>query len=125
MSQTSSLSIRDFQLMVHLGVGEEERGTKQNILIDIELIFRDPPVACHSDEISDTTDYVLLCESLRERLTARSYKTIEKMAKEAFDTLAQVLATRLPEALEIVIKKPQVDIPGLQGGSCFRLRSPL
>ena len=53
----SRLNIRSLELNLHLGWRNKERTDEQVVLLDMEIRFPSPPIACTTDDLQDTVCY--------------------------------------------------------------------
>lgn len=99
-----TIFIRELSLRGKHGVGEAERQTEQEFLIDIEVSF-DTRAAAKSDNIADTLNYSDFRNVARDVVENNTFYLIERLA----DTIAQRLFadTRIA-AVAVSIRKPAV-----------------
>ena len=96
--------IHDLHLRGKHGVGEAERSTEQEFLIDIEAEF-DATNAATSDKIEDTIDYARFREIAREAVEKNSFYLIEKLA----DRIASgILEDARVRKVSVSVRKPAV-----------------
>ena len=94
--------IKGAKFDLHLGVTEEERKTKQQILVDVTLFF-DITAAVSMDDIEKSINYSHVSKRINTIL-AKEYKLIETVA----ETIAQEILTAFPaHKVKICVKKPQ------------------
>ena len=85
-----------------IGVGEPERRTKQEVVLDI-VLHADLRVAGRSDDIADTVDYGVLARSVAEHVAGSSFRLLEALAESVAGVcLADARATRV----HVRIRKP-------------------
>ncbi len=112
----STLQIRGLELCVHLGWPVDEILKKQVVLLDVHIIFAQPPTGCQSDHLSDTYCYSELIKNIRQFTETKEFHLIEFLSRELF----QFIKTRLPQDARMsvrITKHPK--IPGLTQGVCF------
>jgi 7,8-dihydroneopterin aldolase/epimerase/oxygenase len=108
------LQIKQLELMVHLGWPEEERKEKQQIYIDIDIFFPEPPKACETDSLDDTICYDELIKKIKHKIDAQSFKLIEHLAKVIYSEIK----TAIPVDIMVhVYKNPNIE--GLAKGVRF------
>jgi 7,8-dihydroneopterin aldolase/epimerase/oxygenase len=115
-SPFSRLSLHRIELSVHLGWPEEERATKQLVLLDLDIDFAKSPKACETDELNDTLCYADLITHLHYKLATTSFRLIEHLSYEIY----QLIKPHLPKNARLrlhLTKYPP--IPSLKGGVCF------
>lgn len=117
MSIKSSLLIKEFELTVSLGWSDEERAHKQSVLINIELQFQQPPMACQSDELVETHCYDALTDFIYRYTSDKSFRLVEYLAGEIYLIVKKEVGMSIGVKVE-VIKQPE--ITHLNGGVYFR-----
>jgi len=97
--------VPEIRLQARVGVGEEERATAQEILVDVEL-FLDLAPAGRSDDLAATVDYERVCELVDEVARSRPFRLIEAIAEavmaavlERFEVDEALVRVRKPGAL--------------------------
>ncbi|HIJ11082.1 TPA: dihydroneopterin aldolase [Candidatus Woesearchaeota archaeon] len=78
--------LQECSFQAHIGVSDDERNTKQEILIDIEL-HTDITKAAESDNIDDTINYSAVHSLIKEKIDEKPYKLLETLAEELVTTL--------------------------------------
>jgi len=73
--------IKDLRLSCIVGINDDERHEKQEILINI-CIEADLSIPCVSDKIEDTIDYKALKKEVIATVKNSSYFLVEKIAEE-------------------------------------------
>ena len=101
--RTDRIYIRDLLVRCIVGIYEEERRDKQDVIVNIALDaeYRD---ACRSDRIEDTVDYKSLKLRVIELVEASAYFLIERLAEE--------IARICLEPARVVRATVTVDKPG-------------
>lgn len=97
------LRLPTIKISVHLGHEAGERQQAQAISLDIRFKFSQLPMACHSDELSDTICYRQLAEDLQQYCQSQSFKLIEHLAWRLFSYLKAQFSGM--EALSLTVKK--------------------
>lgn len=97
-----SIILYDCSFLCNLGVSEEERKTKQEILIDVE-IFTDISKAASSDEVNDTINYEEVHAVLKDIIEKTEYNLLERIS----DTCAKTLLGSFSlKKVRVTVKKP-------------------
>lgn len=112
----TTLSLRGLKLSVSLGWSAEERLQKQNVMLDIMVRFQEPPKACETDQLNDTSCYAELISILKQYIAEKKFKLIEHLSKDLYDTVKSLLPTTSLVTLRIT-KQPS--IPDLSQGVAF------
>lgn len=73
--------IRDLLLRCIIGINEEERSKKQDVIFNI-TIYTNLKKPCHSDRIEDSIDYKVIKKEIIELVENSSYLLIEKLAEK-------------------------------------------
>jgi len=78
--------MRDLRLEAQIGIYKRERVTTQPISIDLDIGLPDAR-SFTSGKVSDTVDYGVVAERLREELSKRRFGLVEEMAEFIADML--------------------------------------
>ncbi len=73
------IHIRDLLVRCIVGIYDEERAAKQDVVINITL-YADFSAACHSDHIEDTVDYKRIKKQVVAMVENSQYFLLEKLA---------------------------------------------
>jgi FolB domain-containing protein len=84
MTLIGRIFIKDLRTPVRIGVGEEERSTPQEILINISL-WADIENAAKTEDIADTVNYSELQKKVVALASSRDYILLEALANEIAD----------------------------------------
>lgn len=123
-STLSTLEMRDYLLMVHLGCIPEERKEKQSVLISLVFKFATSPAACTTDQLSDTICYAKLSAVMQDHVLNRSFHTIEYLAHSLYEALMDpILSRNQPVQFTLRLHKVNPPIENLKGGVYFELSS--
>ncbi len=112
------LAIQGLQLWVRLGCSEAERAYPQPVEMEIRIVFDKEPVGCRSDQLADVCCYQAVVEGITALTQESSFKLIEFLAAEVFDTVQQQLK-RGEVTLEIAVTKLRSPVPHVQRGMRF------
>lgn len=115
------LTISDLRLWVHLGCSEQEKHHPQAVSIDIQVNFKEPPQAIHTDSLEDAFCYLKAAELIQASLKDKQFNLIEHLASTVYDTLYQGMLQqpKLNMDLVIIVKKLSPPVPGVHGGVSF------
>jgi dihydroneopterin aldolase/D-erythro-7,8-dihydroneopterin triphosphate epimerase len=97
------LFIRDLSLRCIIGIFDEERREKQDVIINI-IIYADLKKACKSDDFNDTIDYKKIKKDIIAFAEKSSFFLIEKLAEEISIIC---LKDKRIQRVDITIDKPQ------------------
>ena len=95
--------IRDLRARCVLGLSEEERREKQDVVVQL-VLFADLRRAGHSDQVADTVDY----RALKKRVLA----LVEGSHFNLVEALAEAIAGACLEEPRVARVRVQVDKPG-------------
>jgi len=96
------IQIQDLLLRTIIGINEEERRNRQDVLINITL-YADTRVAGASDDIEDAVNYRTITKQVIKRVEESSFSLVEKMAAEI---AAICLGELRVEAVDVRVEKP-------------------
>lgn len=99
------IELEKFRIMGIVGVLEQERQNVQPLEFTITL-FLDLSKACESDFLSDTVDYVAVCQLVERIVKNHSDHLIEKLAKRVSDALLQLRPVK-----EVTVKLKKLRAP--------------
>ncbi len=95
-----TLSIHDLEVWTHIGVPEEERKTKQRLLISVAMEL-DASQTGKSDDVLQSINYDDAAKAIR-KMAETERKTIEKFAE---DIAAMILSDFQPISVTVEIQK--------------------
>jgi dihydroneopterin aldolase len=94
--------IKDAPFLCSIGIKEEERVKKQEILIDVEL-FTHIKGAAETDRIEDTVDYTEVYQLIGKEVEKGHFNLIETLAEK----IAQMVLRNFNiERVSVKVKKP-------------------
>jgi D-erythro-7,8-dihydroneopterin triphosphate epimerase len=96
------IQIRDLKTKCIIGINEDERKTKQEIIINLDL-FVNFSKACNSDAIEDTVNYKTLKKEILSLVEGSSFYLLERLASIISKTL---LAHPLIHKVRVQVQKP-------------------
>lgn len=85
---TMRIHIKNLRLMTIIGVHEQERSGKQDVVINIEMEF-DGAKAAESDDIKDTLDYEAAKKRIVEEVEDSSFYLLEKLASRILELVME------------------------------------
>jgi len=112
----SNLHLPNIKQSIHLGVGDDERSTKQDILVSIDIKYSKLPNGCISDNIKDTLDYTQIAERVAKACAEKEYKLIEHLAHAIYVELKGMMKTH---SLCVIINKLSPPHALLGSGAIF------
>ncbi len=96
------IHIRKLFLRCILGINEEERRKKQDVVIDITL-HADLEKACLSDNMDDTVNYKVIKEKAIDVVEGSSYFLVEALAEKV---AAVCIENPRVERVDVTVDKP-------------------
>ena len=99
---TDKIHIRDLALRCIIGINDEERKKKQNVVINITL-YTDLSKASQTDRIEDSVDYKIIKKRIIAAVENSSYFLIEKLAEAIAGTC---LANKKVHLVTVSVDKP-------------------
>jgi len=99
---SDQIVIKDLLLRTIIGINEEERRNRQDVLINITL-HADTRPAGASDDIEDAVNYRTITKRVIERVEESSFYLVEKMAAEI---AAICLEDPRVKAVDVRVEKP-------------------
>lgn len=121
ISNSSILTVRDYQVYVSLGCTQEEQTITQPVLFTCEIIFSGPESLNFekTDQLQDAIDYVEVCLALKRAATRKSHQLIEHLGRNGLIEIIEVLK-RKNSSLHGIVKltsvKVRPPVEGLLGG---------
>jgi dihydroneopterin aldolase/D-erythro-7,8-dihydroneopterin triphosphate epimerase len=99
---TDMIQIRDLHLRTVIGINDEERRNRQDVLINVTL-YADTRAAGRSDDIDDAVNYRTITKQIIALVEGSRYYLVEKMAAEI---AAICLADPRVERAQVRVEKP-------------------
>ena len=99
---SDQIQIKDLLLRTIIGINEEERRNRQDVLINITL-WADTRAAAASDDIEDAVNYRTITKQVIECVEGSNFYLVERMAAEI---AAICLTDPHVEAVDIQVEKP-------------------
>ena len=99
---TDQIQIKDLLLRTIIGINEEERRNRQDVLINITL-YADTRPAGRSDDIADAVNYRTITKRIIELVEDSQFFLVEKMAAGVADIC---LADPRVERAQVSVEKP-------------------
>jgi dihydroneopterin aldolase/2-amino-4-hydroxy-6-hydroxymethyldihydropteridine diphosphokinase len=95
-----SISIVELEVMTQIGIGEEERKTKQKLLISVDM-FLDTLQAGKQDDLNLSVDYSVISNKIN-KLAKEERRTIESFAE---DIAKKILEEEAVDSVNVEVKK--------------------
>jgi len=99
---TDEIRIQDLNLRCIVGVYPEERGRKQNVVIQVRL-EADLGPASVSDKLEDTVDYKAIKKRIVAEVECSAFQLIERLAGRVVEICLEAPGVR---AVEVEVGKP-------------------
>lgn len=104
-SASGVLFLRDLKFQVRLGVPDEERAKKQEVLVSIEIIFLENSEMYQSDNVEDSICYDSLIKDISRYLEDKSWKLLEKLT---YDLYELIKARAIPNKVSVNVEKSPI-----------------
>ena len=125
---TTSLTINDVRLWVHLGANVQEQTHVQAVSISIQLDFATAPLAMATDHLTDTFCYATAIDHIQQRLAQLPpFHLIEHLTACVYAILYHDLLSLSYQdvTLDVSVTKLTPPVPNLLAGVTFRCRGSL
>jgi D-erythro-7,8-dihydroneopterin triphosphate epimerase len=100
---TDRILIQDLHLRTIIGINDEERTDRQDVLINL-IVETDTRAAGNSDEIADAVNYRTLTKEIIELVETSRFLLVERLAEE----IARLcLSDVRVERVSVTVEKPQ------------------
>lgn len=106
-SPGDKITIRQLTIPVVIGVNLDERMTKQDVIVDLELLA-DLREAASNDDLRATVDYSAVRESLIKSATETQFQLIESLASRMAETILRDFQV---STVTISLTKMPLDMP--------------
>lgn len=94
--------IRDLLVRGIIGINEDERRERQDVLINVEL-WVDTRTAAASDDVADAVNYRSVCKRMIAHVEGSAHLLVERLASE----LARIVLTEFPvNRVRVRVEKP-------------------
>lgn len=97
-----TIQIKDLLVRTIIGINEEERHNKQDVVINITL-YADHTAAGASDDIADTVNYKTIAKQTIKLVEESQFYLVEKMAQEIVNLC---LADSRVQRAVVTVEKP-------------------
>lgn len=119
---TDQIHIRDLLLRTIIGVNDDERTNRQDVVLNLTLTLDARPAA-RTDDIADAVNYRTLTKEIIDFVEQSSFLLVERLAHEV---ARRCLADRRVEAVEVTVDKPgALRFARSVGVTVFRTREDL
>ena len=100
---TDRILIKDLLLRTIIGINDEERTERQDVLVNL-IVETDTRAAGQSDDIADAVNYRTLTKQIIQLVETSRFLLVERLAEE----IARVsLADSRIEKVTVTVEKPQ------------------
>jgi len=115
----NQMSLHEISSFVHLGCSAEERIHPQEIRIHLDLFFAVTPLACKTDQLSDTVCYAKITNNIIQACKGQHFQTVEYLAQHCFRTIREIIDREIK--MRLIVTKVRPPVSALQGGVSFCL----
>lgn len=99
---TDRILIKDLLLRAIVGINDDERINRQDVLINV-VLDTDTRAAARSDDIADAVNYRTLTKQIIDLVEGTAFLLVERMATEV---ARLCLADKRVEQVQVTIEKP-------------------
>jgi len=99
---TDEIQIKDLLLRTIIGVNDEERRNRQDVIINI-VLYVDTRAAGRSDSIEDTANYRTITKQVIQQVEASEFHLVERLAAKV---AAICLQDARVEHVKVNVEKP-------------------
>ncbi|MDG7056031.1 MAG: dihydroneopterin aldolase [Wolbachia endosymbiont of Meromenopon meropis] len=116
-----NLLIHDLQLWLHLGCSAEERFHPQLVSIDVDFIFKYPPIGFVTDRLKDTICYSEVVQSIKLLTKSKQFNLIEHFTRDIYTVISKLLIQKKHtiSSIRVVTHKVAPPVPDVHGGVLF------
>lgn len=86
----SIVSLNDMKVSMSIGLSDDERSEKQDIILSFKLFYTTPPKACETDEIEDTNCYYKIYQIADNYCSNNSVKLLEYLCYQLYKLIRNV-----------------------------------
>ncbi len=117
----NKLSILDLRIWVHLGCSDHEKFHPQLVSFNIDIVFKEPPKAIVTDNISDTICYLDLVNNIQTYCHNKYFNLIERLTYSVHEIITSSLELQksLISSINVEMKKVSPPVPNVHGGVTF------
>jgi len=101
--------LRDIVCQANAGVSEQERATKQTVIVEAELVLDLKPAGT-KDDLAMSVDYVAIEQAVKKSVEGRSYQLLETLLEAAAKALFEAFAIT-----QVVVRVRKRDLMGPNG----------
>lgn len=118
---SSTLTLSDLRLWVHLGCTEEEKKHAQCVSLSFTFDFLAPVPAVETDRIEDALCYGTVSDAAKICVQGKRFDTIEYLAGCLFTALEPKVAGKAG-AMSVTVHKLTPPVESLHGGAVFTVK---
>ncbi|WP_425385832.1 dihydroneopterin aldolase [Wolbachia endosymbiont (group A) of Barypeithes pellucidus] len=118
---TCNLLISDLRLWVHLGYSAEEKSHSQLVSIDVDFIFKSPPLGLMTDRLEDTVCYLEIVQNIQSLVQNKQFNLIEHLTHDIYRTINNLLVQKkhIISSIRVTTHKVAPPVPNAHGGVFF------
>ncbi|WCR58519.1 dihydroneopterin aldolase [Wolbachia endosymbiont of Ctenocephalides felis wCfeJ] len=122
-----NLLIQDLRLWVHLGCSTEEKFHSQLVSINVDFIFKSPPVGFITDRLEDTVCYLEVVQSIKSLAQSKQFNLIEHFTHDVYITISNLLMQKrhIISSIRVTAHKVAPPVPDVHGGVLFTYSNAL
>ncbi|KPJ68106.1 MAG: hypothetical protein AMJ43_01495 [Coxiella sp. DG_40] len=94
---SSKLILKNFTLSIHLGHTVQEREQPQPIILNAIIKFHELPLACKTNQLTDSICYKELSEAVTEFCTSKQFNLLEYLGYQLY----KFIKDKLPQNISL------------------------
>lgn len=106
---SSIISLDNMKVSMSIGLSDEERSEKQDIILSFKLFYNKPPKACETDNIDDTSCYYQIYKIADNYCNNNSIKLLEHLCYELYKQIRKVVNDDIKIWVKAEKCKPPID----------------
>ncbi|WP_264704074.1 dihydroneopterin aldolase [Wolbachia endosymbiont (group A) of Volucella inflata] len=116
-----NLLISDLRLWVHLGYSAEEKYHSQLVSIDVDFIFKFPPLGLTTDQLKDTVCYLEIVQNIQSLVQNKQFNLIEHLTHDIYRIINDLLLQKkhIISSVRVTTYKVAPPVPNVHGGVFF------
>ncbi len=113
----SVISLDDLLLKINLGVTDEEMNVPQDVKVSFKIYFKEPPLACSTDNVNDTVCYYKIACIIEEYCNNNKFRLLEYLCMQLHEAVREVVEKDIK--IWIRVDKCRPPIKNLLGTTSF------
>jgi len=121
-----AMKVEDYEVWVHLGCTRDEQEFTQPVHFTVEIDFHQSLKAVNTDQLTDTVDYVVITNLIKQISHQKFYHLVEHLCYDVTLKLADFLKEKhIQGNLVVHMRKIRVPVENLRSGVVFTCSTSL